>query len=307
MDVYFEYLRCYSLPLILFICGFTLLFASLYTYYNRDAVVGPEERYVELEVKWLKYRGAIEFLLILIGLALILASFYFALWNDCRKVMVSDASPNTNAQPTNPNPTPNIQITIIEIQACFEQICNKPRYTVRPVPSDEVVKDKRGDYYYIDLKDADNNLLVLFKEGEYRKDLFEREFFNSMSAFKADVLSQLREGKVDYELFVRGSADILGNDSPSLGQLIEGESINVTYLLRNPQDPDQYIQQSKTDTIFKNFRNKDLPNLRAKHIQLRLAALDLTATLLDGQVTKDVSEEDRNALILLYWPKRGDK
>ena len=230
------------------------------------------------------------------GVLIAALSIFYLLTREC------DKTRNNANISVNVNANTKIEITLIHLRESLDRGVNEPQYEIRPYPNREVVKNKLGKYYVIDLKDADSKVLILFKLGEYTKDEFERVFINAMSKVKQDVLKHLADRQVSYNLYVRGSADIVGDKKSSIGELIEGESREITYLVKNSNNPNQYLQEAETQVIPRAFANKHLPNLRAAYIQDKLKALDLSSNILDGSVTQRESEQDRNALILLYWP-----
>jgi hypothetical protein len=187
----------------------------------------------------------------------------------------------------------------------LEKGIDKPTYQVQPHPNNEVVQGQRGKYFVIDLKDAIRKELILFEIGKYTKDEFERAFRNSMMNVKTDILDNLAKGNKPYKLYVKGSADIVGENQLYIGELIEGDTQEITFLKKKPNNPNQFIGEYSSQIVPKKFRNEHLPNLRGAYIQncLKDSTLNEESTILEGSVTSTKSEEDRNALILLYIPE----
>jgi hypothetical protein len=294
---------CWFLPIVGLIVGLILIglglmvyIKSKQTYARRDNL--EREFSLEISNSKFKYQGTIGGVLVAGGVLIAALSIYFLLTKDCDKKGKNNASVGVNV-----NANTNIQITLVQLQEKLDRGVNDPQYEIKRYPNREVVKGKVGKYYIIDLKDADSKVLILFNLGKYTKDEFDRLFLNAMSKVKEDVFSQLDAGKISYRIYVRGSADIVGDKRPSIGKLLEGDSREITYLVKNPNNPNQYLQESQTQIVPKDFANKHLPNLRAAYIQDKLKDLDLSCTILDGSVTQREGEQDRNALILLYWPE----
>ena len=291
---------CWFVPVLFLLVGLFLiglgimLFQKSKRAYNGGGTLKHEFN-LEISKKKLKYRGTVGGALIGGGVLIAALSIFYLLIRDCD-------NEDTNVS-VRVNADTKIDITLVQLQERLDRGVNQPQYEIKPYPNREVVKTKAGKYYIIDLKDADSKVLILFKLGEYTKDEFERVFINAMSKVKQDVLNHLSDKQVSYGIYVRGSADIVGDKKASIGDLIEGDSRDVTYLVKNPNNPNQYLQEAETQTVPRQFANKHLPNLRAAYIQEKLKALDLSSTILDGSVTQRESEQDRNALILLYWPE----
>lgn len=179
-----------------------------------------------------------------------------------------------------------------------------PRYHVDPLANREVVSGLVGSYYYLDLQDAASQRSLFFGPKEYKKDEISNDFHDAMTSFHKDILSHAEQKHIPYQLFVRGSADITGNSARYLADLAEGEFKLINYLPLVPGNINQYSSQSTTQRVPKQYRNKDLPNLRAAYAQEKLAALGFESRILQGEVTKNADEKDRYVVMLLYvnWP-----
>lgn len=105
-------------------------------------------------------------------------------------------------------------------------------------------------------------------------------------------------------MFVRGSADIVANDKEYLGLLLPGESKTIEYYPAVDELHNVFSRQQKVRVINKSFANRDLPDLRAAYIRDRLQQGGLKATVLEGLVTTQRSDSDRNVTLLLFvaWP-----
>jgi hypothetical protein len=202
---------------------------------------------------------------------------------------------------------PPITIAVNVIRTQMEHGITTVKYEVKPYPSDEVVTGLVGDYYYIDLKDAQSQRSILFRPEEYVKDEFQEDFQTAMESFRSDVLRHISENGVSFRIFVRGSADISGNTSPYLAELVEGGSKTIEYYPALAGYDSKFIPHPTSEVVPKKYANRHLPNLRAAYIQSSLMAMDLQAVVLQGVVTKKTAAIDRNAKMLLFvkWPAQG--
>lgn len=171
-----------------------------------------------------------------------------------------------------------------------------PQYSISSYPDPEVVKSKVGRYYVVELKDAERGIRYYFEKGRYTLDRRSEEFRASLNTFLADIVSRVH-GKVDYDLFVRGSADAL----PYRGQLEPGfEFTHVRYL--KSLGGDKYGDALMEHPVEAKLRNEDLPHLRSAYLQKIITeAYPVRAPIiLEGGVTRQVADRDRNAEILLF-------
>ncbi len=132
-----------------------------------------------------------------------------------------------------------------------------PSYDVEVYPDKELIGGRKGKYYVIDLKNAANGIRYYFEGGKYSIPRGDAEFRKSLNTFIADVLSKM-EGKVRYDLFVRGSAD----KKPYTGTFEKGLEYEQLALLKNAGN-DRYLNEPQTVRLDRTVRNTDLPNLRA--------------------------------------------
>ena len=90
-------------------------------------------------------------------------------------------------------------------------------------PDDEVVEGYKGRYFEVRLKDANQNVKLLFGPGEYfkSKSEFRKSYGSTIGSFVTEALHAMKkvdQGKV--QLFIQGSADIAGHKTFS-GKLDE--------------------------------------------------------------------------------------
>jgi len=178
-------------------------------------------------------------------------------------------------------------------------------------PSRNVVKDLEGYYWVIDIRDVKTGEILRFKTGEYTIDDFDKKFRDSLAKFTGRILRELIPKNIEYRIFIKGSADILGHDTfqRKFESSYEFKKVDVYQGVdRMAKYRYRYIQKYITDSITEPIRNGDLPNLRAKFMQLKLNEVypELKGTtILDGDVEDRLGQEYRNVLILLFvdWPE----
>jgi hypothetical protein len=121
--------------------------------------------------------------------------------------------------------------------------------------------------------------------------------------FRNDVTDVLSDS-VPHRIFVQGSADASGKDAPSLAQLIDGEAKQITFLPNLGEGSNRFSARSEIQIVPKDYANVHLPNLRASFVQERLQVFDITATILEGEVTRTENRLDRNATMVMFvgWP-----
>lgn len=169
-------------------------------------------------------------------------------------------------------------------------------YDVELYPDKELVGGRQGKYYVIDLKEAANGIRYYFEGGKYSLARGSAEFRSSLNTFIGDVLKKM-EGKVRYDLFVRGSAD----SKPYQGRMEQGLSYQKIALLRHAGD-NRYDSQPSELQLSSTVQNEDLPNLRAAFMR------DVVAenypvkrpVILEGSVSPQSSDKDRNVELILF-------
>lgn len=169
-------------------------------------------------------------------------------------------------------------------------------YDVELYPERELVGGRQGKYYVIDLKDAANGIRYYFEGGKYSLARGNAEFRSSLNAFIADVLKKI-DGKVRYDLFVRGSADA----KPYQGRMERGLEYPSIALLRHAGN-DRYASQPSELQLASTIKNEDLPNLRAAFMR------DVVAEnypvkrpmVLEGAVSAKPNDRDRNVELILF-------
>jgi hypothetical protein len=170
------------------------------------------------------------------------------------------------------------------------------------IPQNHFVKGFTGNYYRIDLYQINNNEKLKFETGEYTKFHYSEDDGIGLSNFISDVVKPVQMAGHIYELFIRGSADILGEETFSRSFVLGGEYSYIPYLhlvTGSIIDFDSLDYYAVVEPIY----NNDLPNLRAEYMKRSTVMLDgsiKTPYVLEGIVTPDEDEEDRCATIYLY-------
>lgn len=184
-------------------------------------------------------------------------------------------------------------------------------YEVKKVPNNEVIKGKKGTYYIIDLRNTLMNERVLFQAGEFIIADLNDEFVNSLNHFMSEVYMVL-DTNSSLELFVKGSADISGNNT--FRNSIRSYYLDtlgfssIEYLPQISNQKSLFADTLMTLEITQFYTNSELPNLRGKFLQLKLAqsyAEIPPPEILEGLVDEREGEEFRNACMIMYidWKK----
>ena len=171
-----------------------------------------------------------------------------------------------------------------------------PNYDVSAYPGRDLVGDRKGKYYVVDMKNAASGIRYYFQKGRYTIDRSSEEFRNSLNAFIGDVLKKL-DGKVDYDLFVRGSDDAL----PYQGAFETGHEYHkISYLKR--LGADKYGVDTGEVQIDTAVHNADLPYMRATFLQKIIGDVYPVKQplVLEGSVTAKANDKDRNAEIIMF-------
>jgi hypothetical protein len=171
-----------------------------------------------------------------------------------------------------------------------------PAYDVEVYPDKELVRGRQGRYYVVDMKNATSGIRYYFSGGKYVLSAGNQEFRTSLNTFVADILSKF-EGKVRYDLFVRGTAD----GKPYEGRFEPGYEFRSIKFVRS-LGGDKYGVETGQRDVADTVRNSDLPDLRAAFMQRLIAdAYPLKKPIiLEGTVTAKTDDKDRNAELILF-------
>ena len=189
-----------------------------------------------------------------------------------------------------------------------QETVNREYWTAAVQDDPELVRDYKGKYFEIRLNSVENRAKVLFNLGRYYMD--ETQFFASYGAtigsFVTEAIHFFKKddaGRV--KLFIQGSADMTGNET-FRGRLNPKFRYEEISLLPMEEDMEHFSSISQQRAISKNsFRNEDLPNLRAQFLKDMIAeyGTKFDPIILEGVVKENVGEEDRNAVIYLFFPE----
>jgi hypothetical protein len=188
------------------------------------------------------------------------------------------------------------QETLTALRKALDSKMSTNTYKVEPSSDPELISDKKGRYYVIELKSAKTGDRFTFDSGKYTFQTSRAAYKASFNAFAADVLKQL-EGRTVFDLLVRGSADAQSYQGP----LEPGfEYRKVSYLPSTGRG--KYLANLATVPVAGIVKNADLPNLRGEYLRGFLGELYPLhpATLLEGQVVKKDNPAARNTELILY-------
>lgn len=171
-----------------------------------------------------------------------------------------------------------------------------PAYDVETYPDRELVSGRPGRYYVVDLKNAASGVRYYFSGGKYVLSASNQDFRASLNTFIGDILAKF-EGKVRYELYVRGSAD----GKPYAGQAEPGYEFRSIKYIRN-LGGDKYGLDMGERIITAQVRNEDLPDLRAAFMQKIIsdAYPVKSPKILEGTVTSKTNDKDRSAELIMF-------
>jgi hypothetical protein len=194
------------------------------------------------------------------------------------------------------------QTTIVQLQQNLENGIRTESYVEHHIPVRELVQGDSGGYYLIDLRDPITGDSIFFDLGKYRKDVFAASFTRAWERVEEDIIKPMKRAGVQYQVFVVGSADTIGAHAEHLGDLMGNAPKRVAVFRRSLENQDLFVSEPHEEVIPVEYSNRHLPNLRASFIQDRLRDAKVPSTILDGSVHASYKGEDRNAVILLYWP-----
>ncbi|GAB5552997.1 MAG: hypothetical protein Sapg2KO_25880 [Saprospiraceae bacterium] len=175
-------------------------------------------------------------------------------------------------------------------------------------PDDEVVEGYKGRYFEVRLKDADQNVKLLFGPGEYfmRKTDFRNNYGPTIGAFVTEALNAMKQSdREKIKVFIQGSADISGQNTFS-GNLDEAYFYDQIARLPQKDGGERFEGMTKEVSIpTNNFRNTHLPDLRGQFLKemIQVYSKKLEPVVLEGAVKEVVNKGDRNAIIYLFIPE----
>jgi hypothetical protein len=195
-----------------------------------------------------------------------------------------------------------------QIKKKLEQRDEYDIWSATRFPDTNVVRGLEGYYYVIDIRDAYKGEILEFKKGEYTIDEFDKKFRDSFADFTKQILRELVPKNIPHGIFIKGSADILGHNTfkRNFETLYVFKEVKV-YPKVSGTSKYRYIKHYTTDYIMEPIGNSNLPNLRARFLQLKLLEVYpeiKEAPILDGNVDSRLGQAYRNAMLLLFveWP-----
>ena len=132
-------------------------------------------------------------------------------------------------------------------------------------PETELVKGDTGRYFIINLLDAITKDTLKFEPEKYIIKEWSKKHRRSMADFGSIILDSLK-GKVDYKLYIKGSADISGNKTFS-AVLDPSYNYKKVFFYKKFSGKNEFISKIDSSFVNKRFSNGDLPNLRASFIR----------------------------------------
>ncbi len=206
---------------------------------------------------------------------------------------------------------PKRSTATVEFKAKFKELelslrtsIENEYFDIRLIPEDEVVKGKKGKYYIVDLKFPDIQDTVFFESGKYVMSNFTDSLTKPLNNFIEDVYSYIDAG-TECALFVRGSADILGEETlnAAFNPEYNGKSFhNIKYLAKDDKS-DKFINSISIHKIGDRYKNHDLPFLRAAFIQHKIIEnYDGIPgpNILEGEIENEIDPYSRNTLLIMY-------
>jgi hypothetical protein len=172
-------------------------------------------------------------------------------------------------------------------------------YKIRRYFRQNLVEELNGTWYEIDLRNARRTGRLLFAPGKYALDEVEN---TSLKEIMGRVQDEVLKAGVMYQLFVRGSADLLGADAAVIDTLQTQQPLRITYLPRKPSDANVYARNPVDSLVPVHFNNQHLPFLRGGYMRDRLRDASLPAQILEGVVSRRIDEQDRNVEVFLFLP-----
>lgn len=169
--------------------------------------------------------------------------------------------------------------------------------------SNEIIPDQEGYYCIIDLKNASAKKTIFFGPGEYVINTFDSEFSPAINDFNRNILQELIRLRLKYKIYIKGSADITGHRSFSKDQVMDYRFDTVDFFTNIDGRGEKYSSKSKSTPLPFNYRNSNLPNLRAIFLKTKLETHFPEfgkITILDGLVDKYPGHMYRNACIILF-------
>ncbi len=181
-------------------------------------------------------------------------------------------------------------------------------YTLNEIKNDEIVRGLKGQYFYVNMYEADYYNLLTFKGGKYVLKDFEK-YNNAFNELKEKVLTKLKDdNNYKYKVFIKGSADAAGNETFKTKFAPKYRYDSICYYKKFEGKKNFFAQELECKELQEPITNEMLPNLRAQFLFEKYTALIPaefeTPIILDGSVELEISSKERNAAIILYFSKK---
>lgn len=172
-------------------------------------------------------------------------------------------------------------------------------YSLKIIPTDELVRGHKGKYYAVALKDARRKQRLYFPSGRYVIRKFDNRFKASFSAFARDVLAKFGGG-LDYNFYVRGSASAVPMRR-SLKLAKDFKIHGIDFLPKAAEGVYDGNRRSSLD-IPPRYGNEELPYLRAAFLKRAVEQFVPFAqpTILESEVSQSRSRKQQFAEFLLF-------
>ena len=210
-------------------------------------------------------------------------------------------------QPSSTKTNLDLRADIEKMRASLSVTQETSYYKITPIPSPELVKNHKGNYFYIDILSSFNKR-ISFEKGEYMIDVMSIEFSNALGEFNKHYAEKAHHG--GGKVWVRGMADILPIkspkrfDPPRCANNQDFRSIEYYPSNGTASSPYRY-SDNKLVTYFQRdtYSNNDLPLLRARFVQCAFQTISpAEANIIQGAVDNTENEESRSAMLIFYIP-----
>ena len=172
-------------------------------------------------------------------------------------------------------------------------------YELSVIPTNELVKGRKGKYYAVFLRDARRKRRFQFPGGRYVIERFDSRFQESIAAFTRDVLAPL-QGGLEYQLYVRGSA----SSRPMRRERKQDKDFpfEKVEFLKAAGEELYDANQPASVSFNESYGNDELPYLRAAFLQKVVGDTIPFATpqRLESTVSDSRSRKEQFAELLLF-------
>ena len=171
-------------------------------------------------------------------------------------------------------------------------------YELSVLPTNELIKGKKGQYYAVYLRDARRKRRFQFPGGRYVINRFDTRFRASIAAFTREILAPL-QGGLEYELYVRGSAS--SRPMRRTRKQAKRFKFDRVQFLKSAGDEVYDANNTLAVTFDERYGNEQLPYLRAAFLQKVVSdTIPFAApTMVESTVSESRSRKEQFAELLL--------